>query len=350
MGSAAVVVDGAYGEGGGSVVRTALAVSALTGQPLEIRNVRGGLRRTGVSPIDAAIASALGAATRAEVSARVGDEILRFAPKQQVQPFRDNIDLNELAAGTQPGSAVLTLQTIMTPLARAGAMSYISCRGGTHIPFAPTYEYFRSVTLPAMALAGVVGVSSMASAGYPPKGGGVVDLEVEPSALNGFEWDARGDMVQCKAFVVGSELPDAVLRRGAAHLTNLSKKDSLPMDIETVKPSSRAPGAAVTCIAIFEKGFAGYQSIGERGKPMETVCEEAYSDLMVWLNGEATVDEFLADQMLVPAAFSGEKCMFKTNRVTPTLTTAAWVIKQFMPAKITILGKEGKPGEVKIAV
>src|SRR5687768_2150018 len=202
LGSTAVVVDGAYGEGGGSVVRTALAVSSLTGQALEIRNVRGGLRRTGVAPIDTAIASALGVATRAEVSARVGDEILRFAPKQQIQPFRENIDLNELAAGTQPGSAVLTLQTVMTPLARAGGMSHITCRGGTHIPFAPTYEYFRSVTLPAMAQAGVVGVSSMSAAGYPPRGGGLVDLEIEPSALNGFEWSVRGEMQQCKAFVV----------------------------------------------------------------------------------------------------------------------------------------------------
>ena len=348
MGSTIVEIDGAFGEGGGSVVRTALAVSALTGQPLEIKNVRGGLRRTGVSAIDAALARSLGQATRAEVSARVGDELLRFAPKQQIQAFRDNVDLTEGAGSSQPGSAVLALQTMMTPLARAGAMSHISCRGGTHVPFAPTYEYFRSVTLPAMALAGVVGVSSMSSAGYPPRGGGHVDLEIEPSALNGFKWTTRGEMVQCKAFVVGSELPDAVLKRGAAHLTNLAKGDALPMDVETVKPSSSSPGAAVTCIALFERGFAGYQSIGERGKPMETVCEEAYSDLMMWMNGEATVDEFLADQMLIPAAFSGESCAYKTQRVTPTLTTAAWVIKQFMPAKITILGKEGLPGDVKV--
>jgi RNA 3'-terminal phosphate cyclase (ATP) len=350
LASNAVQIDGAYGEGGGSVVRTAVAVSALTGQPLEIRNVRGGLRRTGVSPIDAALANALGHATRAEVSARVGDDLLRFAPKQQIQPFRESIDLNELSGNLQPGSAVLTLQTLMTPLARAGGMSYASCRGGTHVPFAPTYEYFRSVTLPAMALAGVVGVVSMSSAGYPPRGGGMVDLELEPSALNGFKWETRGEMTLCKAFVVGSELPDAVLKRGVSKLMNLSKKDALPMDIETIKPSAPSPGAAVTCVVVFERGFAGYQAIGERGKPMETVCEEAYSDLMVWLNGEATVDEFLADQMLVPAAFAGEACTFKTNRITPTLTTAAWVIKQFMPAKITILGKEGGPGEIKVSV
>ncbi|MDQ2986852.1 MAG: hypothetical protein M3R13_09060 [Armatimonadota bacterium] len=350
MRSEVVEIDGAYGEGGGSVVRTALAVASLTGQPLVIRNVRGGLRRTGVSPIDSALAHALGQVTHADVSARVGDEILSFAPKDRVAPFRDTVDLNELAKTSQPGSAVLALQTLMTPLARAGALSYVSCRGGTHIPFAPTYEYFRSVTLPAMACAGVVGVSSMTSAGYPPRGGGLVDLEIEPSALSGFNWAERGELKLCKAFVVGSELPEAVMKRGANHIANLAGREGIEMEIETIRPTSPSPGAAVTCIAIFESGFGGYQSIGERGKAMETVCDEAFSDLITWLNGDATADEFLADQMLIPAAFSGEQCYYKTNRITPTLTTAAWVIKQFMPAKIAILGKDGKPGEVKVSV
>jgi len=346
----AVEIDGSYGEGGGSVVRTALAVSALTRQPLVIRSVRGGLRRPGIGAIDSALASALAQMTRAEVSARIGDETLSFFPNEPLAPLRDSIDLRELAGHSQAGSAVLALQTLMTPLARAGAMSYVSCKGGTHIPFAPTYEYFRSVTLPAMALAGVFGVVSMSSAGYPPRGGGEVDLEIEPSALNGFVWKARGELKQCKAFVVGSEVPEAVVKRGANRLANLAEQNGLEMEIETVRPSSKSPGAAVTCTAIFEAGFGGYQAIGERGKPMESVCDEAFSELIVWLNGDATVDEFLADQMLIPAAFSGEECYYKSHRITPTLTTAAWVIKQFMPAKIAILGKDGGPGEIKVSV
>jgi len=346
----AVEIDGSYGEGGGSVVRTALAVSALTGKSLIIRSVRGGLRRPGIGAIDSALARALGQVTGADVSARVGDETLSFAPKSPISPMRDSIDLRELAGHSQPGSAVLALQTLMTPLARAGGMSYVSCRGGTHIPFAPTYEYFRSVTLPAMALAGVVGVASMSSGGYPPRGGGEVDLEIEPSALNGFVWKSRGELRQCKAFVVGSELPEAVVKRGANHLAILAEKNGIEMEIETIRPSSKSPGAAVTCTAIFETGFGGYQAIGERGKPMETVCDEAFSELIVWLNGDATVDEFLADQLLIPAAFSGEECYYKSHRITPTITTAAWVIKQFMPAKIAVLGKDGGPGEVKVSV
>jgi RNA 3'-terminal phosphate cyclase (ATP) len=308
------------------------------------------LRRPGIAPIDAALALALGAATHADVSARVGDDSLTFVPRDRLGPFRDTVDLNELAKSSHPGSAVLVLQTLMTPLARCGAYSYVSCHGGTHIPFAPTYEYFRSVTLPAMASAGIMGLASMTSAGYPPRAGGIVDLEIEPSALNGFSWKKRGKLQQCKAFVIASELPEGVVKRGANHLSKLAADNNVEMEIETIRPSSPSPGAAVTCIANFDSGYGGYQAIGERGKAMETVCEEAFSELILWLNSDATADEYLADQMLIPAAFSGEECYFTTNRITPTLTTAAWVIKQFMPAKVAVLGKEGMSGEVKIGV
>ncbi len=346
--SAAVEIDGAYGEGGGSVVRVALAVSALTGQPVAVRNVRGGLRRPGVNPVDAALARALGDATNAEVSTQLGDEVLLFAPTRQLGPLRDRVDLNAIAKGSQPGSATLIIQSLLTPFARAGAVSRIAVRGGTHVPFSPTYEYLRAITLPAMARCGIVALPVMESAGYPPRGGGETSVEIEPSALNGFNFDERGDLKMLKAYVVTSELPDAVGRRGAEHIQELARKNGMEMSVETVRPRASSPGAAVTCTAVFEDGFGGYQCIGQRGKPMEEVCDEAFHELVNWLNGDATTDEFLADQLILPAALCGENCSFTTSRITPTLSTSAWVVKQFMPAKITILGKEGGPGRISV--
>src|SRR5205085_10244301 len=138
-----------------------------------------------------------------------------------------------------------------------------------------------------------------------------------------------------KAFVVTSELPEAVSRRGAERLHELARKNSLDMSVEVVRPRASSPGAAVTCTAIYENGYGGSQCIGQRGKPMEEVAEEAFFDLTTWLNSKETTDEFLADQLVLPAAFSQEPCFFSTSRITSTLTTSAWVIKQFMPAKIT---------------
>jgi RNA 3'-terminal phosphate cyclase (ATP) len=342
----AVEIDGGYGEGGGSVVRVALAVSALTGQAAAIRNVRGGLRRPGVSPVDAALARALADATGAEVSAQIGDDVLLFAPSHPVRPLRDRIDLNAIAKGSQPGSATLILQSLLTPLARAGAVSRFNCRGGTHVPFSPTFEYFRAVTLPAMARCGIVAFPTMEAAGYPPRGGGEVSIEIEPSAINSIRMEERGQQESVRAFVVTSELPDSIAKRGVDHLHKLAHQNNLDMSVETVRPRASSPGAAVTCTALFENGFGGYQSIGQQGKPMEAVCEEAFFELIEWLNGDATADEFLADHLVLPVALCSEESYFTTSRITPTLLTAAWVIKQFMPAKITIIGKEGSAGKI----
>jgi RNA 3'-terminal phosphate cyclase (ATP) len=344
-----VEIDGTHGEGGGSVVRTALAMSSLTGQAVAIRNVRGGLRKPGVNSVDCAIATILGLATSAEISAGLGDDVILFAPRKQLSPYRDRIDLNQLAKGSQPGSAPLILQSVLAPLARAGGVSRVSCRGGTHVPFAPTYDYIRMVTLQAMTQLGIYAAASIESAGYSHRGGGEVSLEIEPSQLNGFDFTKRGEMISLRAAVVISELPEVVGLRGVKRIEENAKRQGLEIKCDMIKLRSSTPGAAVTIAAEFEAGYGGSQSLGERGKPMEEVADEALFELIEWLNSEAGTDEFLSDQILLPAVMSREPCSFTTSRITATLTTTAWVIKQFMPAKITIIGKEGEAGEVTIS-
>jgi len=300
--------------------------------------------------VDLAISHILAQATRADVVAKLGDEVLHFAPKQRIAPVRERIDLGRIGRGSLSGSAIIILQSVIAPLARAGAMSRVTCRGGTHVPFSPTYEYFRLVTLRAMEKMGIYAVSSIESAGYHSRSAGEVMLEIEPSAFNGFDFTRRGSEIGMHAAIVTSELQETVGLRGVARCNELSRKDGLSIRTEFIKLRSSTPGAAVTFTAEYENGFGGAQSLGERGKPIEEVVEEAYYSFVHWLNGEHGTDEFLADQILLPAVFSGNSCAYTTSRITNTLLTTARVIKQMMPARITILGEEGKPGEVRISL
>lgn len=345
----AIQIDGSHGEGGGSIIRTALGMASLTGQAVSVYNARGGLRKSGTNSVDMAIAHILAQATKADVVVKLGGESLHFAPKQRLGAVRERVDMGRIAKGSHSGSAVLILQSLMTPLARAGAMSRVVCRGGTHVPFSPTYEYFRLVTLRAMAKMGIYAVSSIESAGYNLRSSGEITLEVEPSVFNGIDFTRRGSEKGLHAVIVTSELPETVGLRGVARCNELSRKDGLNVRTEFMKLRSSTPGAAVTLAAEFEHGFGGAQSLGERGKPIEEVVEEAYYAFVHWLNGEHGTDEFLADQLLLPAVFSGSPCAYTTSRITSTLLTTAWVIKQMMPARITILGEEGEPGEVRIS-
>ncbi len=330
-------------------MRTALALSALTGQPVTIRNVRGGIRKPGISPVDLAITQALARATDAHYNAHLGDSILLFQPKRPLNPLNERIDLGALAKGSQPGSAVLILLTLLTPLARAGGISFLRCRGGTHVPLAPTYDYFRMVTLPAFARAGILALPSIESAGYSPRGGGEISLEIEPSFITPFNFTHRGALLRVTSAIVTSELPPSTGIRGLQRLEQLAKKEDLEIKAEQISLRSSAPGAAVTISAHFENAFGGAQALGQRGKRMEEVVEEAFYDFIHWLNSEAGTDEFLADHLVLPAVLADGPTAYTTSRITPTLTTTLWVVKHFIPKRIVLKGSEGEPGEIRIS-
>jgi RNA 3'-terminal phosphate cyclase (ATP) len=323
-------------------------MASLLGVPIAIHNVRAKLRKQGINPVDVAIARILGQATHADITAAIGDDLLLFAPTTPIKPFRDRIDLNAIAKGSQAGSAALIIQTLLTPFARAGGVSQITCRGGTHVPYSPTFDYLCKVTLPAFSKLGIYSSTHLHSAGYSPRGGGEVDAEIEPSVLSGFKWIARGKIRRAQAVVVTSELPDSVARRGATHLKQLSEEHHTPFEIEILRPRSSAPGAAVTFAVEFENGYGGTQALGQRGKPIEEVAGEAFFDFVHFLNSNTTSDAHLADQLLLPAVLSGEPCEYSVAIVTQTLLTTAWVIKQFMPVKMVIRGEAGEPGLITL--
>jgi RNA 3'-terminal phosphate cyclase (ATP) len=298
--------------------------------------------------MDLGMADAFRQATGAAVHTELGSEQLTFAPSHPIRALRARIDLSSFANRSHSGSAVLLVQTLLAPLARAGAVSELSILGGTHIPYAPTYDYFHLVTIPAMRRLGIYAAPSIQTAGYSNGGTGELNVEIEPSALQPFDFSSPGQVQSLKCCITTSELSDAVGKRAIKHVGTLAHKDGLSIRTEFVKVRSESPGAAVSFGAVLKSGFGGTQSIGEKGRRMEEVVEDAYYAFVHWLNGSSGVDEFLADQLIVPAVLCGEPCAFSTPRVTKTLLSTAWVVKQFMPAKITILGSEGEPGEVKV--
>lgn len=298
--------------------------------------------------MDLALTHIFAESTQASFLAEVGDENLAFSPHRRMEGVRTKTDLKSFAKRAQPGSAVLLAQSLLVPFARGGMISKFDISGGTHVPYSPTYDYFRYVTLPALARTGVFAAPSIESAAYSSRGSGEISIEIEPSALEPFNFSEPGLPRSVRCCIVTSELSESVGKRALTHVESLSRRDGIKIKSEFVKLRSAEPGAAVAFGAALDHGFGGAQAFGEKGKRVEEVVEEAYYAFVFWLNSGAGVDEYLADQLVIPGVLSGKPCSFTTSRITKTLQTTAWVIKQFMPAKITILGSEGEPGEVRI--
>jgi RNA 3'-terminal phosphate cyclase (ATP) len=346
---APIVIDGAHGEGGGALLRTALTMSALTQQPLRVTDIRGGTKAPGLNPEDLTVLRALALACGAEVmGASLGETSLSFLPTRRPRGLNEKIEAESQPGGRGFANALVVLNTLVPVLARTGVYSKITSQGETYGNYVLSYDYFANATLYAYRKLGLYAYADLALAGFGRGSHGEVRLEVEPSVLEGFDWEERGELLACRAIVTTAELPEGVGDRGVAHLERLGQNMGLPMEAESVQVRASSTGAFVTVWAEFENGVGGATSMGARGVRVEAVAQAAFQGFADWLKTDATVDTYLADQILLASCLCDDGVVFKTNRLTQRFLTSVWVIKQFLPIHITVRGKEGEEGLVSI--
>lgn len=343
-----IVINGGYGEGGSALLRTSLAMSALTQQAVRVHNVRGAMRKQGLQSEDLAYLHALSTACTAKVTGdEVGECDLTFTPTRPARALNQRIDIHAHESGTVPGNALIVLESLIPVLARCGAYSKLVVQGETHNPNTLTYDVFERVTLAAHRRQGIYGYPHLAVAGFGYGAKGEVGLELEPSAVQPLPWSKRGELISLNALITIAELPEEVGRRGSERAEGLLKDlGGELLDVQMVQTRARSPGAFVCMWAEFEQGIGCGSACGQRGVRMETVVEQAFQGFLEFWDSEATVDSFLADQLLLPAVLADGETVIKTPRVTRRLVSMAWAIKQFMPVHITILGQEGSPGTI----
>lgn len=345
-----MTLNGAHGEGGSALLRTALMMAALTAQTVRVHNIRGATRKPGLTSEDLTYVRALEAITQAELTGDfLRSEDMTFRPKRLPRAIHQTFSLNEHEEGTIPGSALVVLSSLLPALARAGAYSRVVVTGETYNQNSLTYDVFDRQTLAAMRALGVFASPELVWAGFGYGSRGEVALEVEPSALRGVDWSKRGAMRRETALFAVSELPEAMVERGVAHLQNLFTRMDRPIEVEIVSVRARTPGVFLSILGEAEHGYGCGTALGARGVRIEHVVQSALEPYLDWYRSGAATDPFLIDQLLVLAALAETPSQITTSRITSRLITMVWVIKQFLPIMITLLGREGEPGIVKVA-
>ncbi|MBS1724002.1 MAG: RNA 3'-terminal phosphate cyclase [Armatimonadetes bacterium] len=345
-----VVINGAHGEGGGALLRTALAMSALTQLPLRVHGVRGAMRRQGLNSEDLTFLQALAESCQAAVS---GDELeskeLTFAPSRPPQRLDHQFDVSAHEQGAVSGSAPVIVESLTPVLCRAGAYSRLSILGETHGQNTLGFDALEHVVTSVHRSQGVCVFPSLAWAGFGSASKGELLLEVEPSVPTALEWSDRGRLLELRATVSLGELSEDIGERGAKRLRQVFSERGHEIEVDVQVLRSRGPGASVTVWAQFERGAGSGTALGQRGLRIEAVADNAVRSFDEWFQSDATLDSFLADQVLLIAALAEGRTVYSTPRVTRRLVTMSWVIKQFLPIHITVKGEEGYPGTVTVA-
>jgi len=328
-------IDGSYGEGGGQILRTSIALSCLTGEAVEVYNIRANRPKPGLAAQHLKGIEAAKLISDAEVEGlRLGSTKVVFKPKT-LKGGNFNIDI-----GTA-GSVTLILQTVLLPSMAAEKDSFFEIKGGTDVKWSPPVDYVNNVTFRALSdLRANVSMDVIAR-GYYPKGGGVVRVRVAPSKLEGKEFD----VVDCSIKGVShcSNLPSHVAERQAKAAKALleAKGYDVEIDIEVRKDSSTGSGITLWC------GYKGGNALGERGKRAEVVGEEAARNLLKELESDACFDEFVADQIMPFAVVAKGVTRYTTSKITLHQKSNAYVIKQFLGDDVIEIDEERSEISIK---
>ncbi len=344
MGSPSVVtIDGSYGEGGGQILRTALALSAILGRPVELVNIRAGRKKPGLQPQHLAGVRAIAEIVGAEVhGAELGSSLLHFIPGPITGgSYRCDV-------GTA-GAVSLVFQTILAPLAFAKTPSVLTITGGTHVPWSPPAPYVSEIFLPMVAGMGLIASWQVQRAGFYPRGGGEVRAAVQPlTRLNSLDLSDRGKLLAIRGVSAVAGLPRRIAERQEARIRRRLADTGCEVAVEIAELDAACPGDSLFLWAECERSRAGFGALGERGKPAERVADEVSDELLHFLAGGAATDPHLADQLVILMALASGRSVLSTAQVSQHLLTNLWTIQQFLPVVMSSEGRIGEPGRVTI--
>jgi RNA 3'-terminal phosphate cyclase (ATP) len=343
--SALVSLDGAQGEGGGQILRSALTLSAATGQGFQMTRIRAERVRPGLRPQHLAAVRAAAMGWGVEVhGAFDGSPDLRFLPGA-VAPGEFEFEI------ATAGAATLVLQTVAPALALAREPSRVSVTGGTHVPRSPSHAFLARHWAPAVEGLGLRVRVDLERAGFYPRGGGRLcgGIAPWPRPASFLDLTRRGPLCEVRGVSAAARLRGEVAKRQAdAARDRLWEDRRIESRWEVLEMSAASPGACLQVEAVFENGRAAFSVLGERGLRAEVAGERAARRLLRFLDDEsASVDPWLADQLAVPLAVGRGGGRLTTSEVTRHLETVADVVRRFgIPAETW--GRRGGPGGLEV--
>ncbi len=323
-------IDGSQGEGGGQILRSALALSLITGDAFRIEHIRAGRKRPGMLRQHLTAVLAAARIGGAEVSgAALHASWLEFRPRAlRAGEYRFEIG--------SAGSVCLVLQAVLPALLMAPAASRLEIEGGTHVPFAPTWDFFSRVLVPVLRRMGAQVRVELQRPGFMPAGGGSVVVEVEPSALRPLEILERGRLCARRATAWIAHIERRIAQRELERVGRSFELTPEELCIRDARSAS-CPGNALTLELESEHVTELVSALGQKGRPAESVAREVVSRARRYLARQAPIGDHLADQLLIPMAIAGGGT-FCTSPLSLHARTNIDVLRAFAPVEVTLRG------------
>lgn len=328
-------------------MRTALALSTISGEPCAITDIRGGRKNPGLKAQHVHGGRALEALCQAQTRGLdLGSSSLEYRPGT-IEGRTLSIDI-----GTA-GAISLLLQNLLLPCCFSDSKVRLKITGGTDVRWSMPFDYVNQVVLPMLKPFADFKVE-LIRRGYYPKGGGKVDLTIRPKihreqfgslkeflfhlreAFKPFDITDQGALQRIKGIShAAKELERSqVAERQAKAAKQALKKLGVEIDISHEYCAAESIGSGITLWADFQHTRLGADTLGEKGKRAEVVGQEAARYLLAEIESSAPLDRHLCDNLIPFLGLVGG-CI-KTSQVSNHTLTNIHVTEQFLPVKFIV--------------
>lgn len=328
-------LDGSSGEGGGQILRTALALAMCTGRPLALTNIRAQRPKPGLMRQHLTCVQAAAAVCSATVEGAVaGSQTLRFVPAAvRAGDYAFNVG--------SAGSCTLVLQTVLPALMGAAGPSRVTLGGGTHNPMAPPFHFLARSFAPLLRRLGVGLDLELRRHGFYPAGGGEIVASIRPAAagLDAFDLVLRGAAIEEFAECLNPGLRQSVATRELAVLRSALHWADGQLRTAALR-NGEGPGNALMATLAHEQVCEVFTSFGARGISSEQVAHALVAEVQAFQTSSGALGPHLADQWMLPLALAvaggGRDAQFTCSALTGHARTNAGVIERFLPVRFTL--------------
>ena len=327
-------INGAHGEGGGQIVRSAITLSCITNQPIHLENIRKNRKNSGLKPQHLTAIKILQKISNAKVTGdKLGSTELKFIPGE--------IKNSELIEDVKTaGSIALILQVLIPAVSISKKKLSLIVKGGTDVLWSPTMNYTNYVLKEAYSRIGITFDLKITKRGYFPKGGGEIKLEVCPANVKSINFSKR-KIQKLKLKCTFSKISISVIKENVKKIEEEIKKNNFEIDVEIKEEEAIDSGASVLIYSIEDNSIFGVDGLfDKKNQKFDLKIEEILDNFF-------GLDKNLADMLVVPLSLGSNKTKFEVSEITKHLETNLFVTSKITGCRYGI-GKTSNGFEVII--
>lgn len=254
------------------------------------------------------------------------------------------------SASLERGAPVMPLlQAAGLVMATASRETRLTLYGGTHVPGGPIFEAVDSTWRHVSGLAGMSLSIRLKWAGFGPQKNGEVSAQCSgPVAFKPVTLEVRPALRAIQIKSAAASLPAHLQQRQASRARAALRVAGIEPTVQLLKLPAASRGCSVAITGLFGEMPITVASIGERGKSVEAIGEDAAAHFRRFLGSDAVLPPGQVGALIPLLAMAQGSSSMTTSRLLASDTVAATLVGLFLDRTVRVEGKVGKPGRVVI--